>query len=136
MYLDLFKELKNLSENQNEMCNCYFPEATSAFPLVNLYETNEELKLIAPLPGVNPEKLDVNFVNGILTISGNKEDNREKGLNFIRSEREFGSFSKSVKIGAKVNHNDINATYKDGILEIGFKISEEKKPKKVEIKTN
>jgi len=103
------------------------------FPYVNMIENNDEVILKVLLPGVDAGSLDLQIVDNSLFIAGEKKvDLKDKP--YIRMEREFGKFQKSVKLPYRVDHNNIQASMSDGILTIKLAKAEEAKPKKIEIK--
>ena len=120
------------------MFNRFFWEAPSTttiveYPYINLYEKDDELDLRVSAPGVNTEDLNLQLVNNSLLIEGEKKrDYQDKP--YIRKERRFGRFKKSVKLPYKVDANSIKATMKDGIIWIKLVKSDEAKPKRIELK--
>lgn len=80
----------------------------------------------AELPGIDPEKdVDITVENGILTITAERrEEKKESG----RSEFRYGSFSRSVRLPAGADEEDVTASYRDGILEVRTPLKEAKKP--------
>jgi len=81
--------------------------------------------------------LDVKIEDNILTLSGEKkEERKEEKKNYIFSERKFGSFSRSISLPEGIKTDKINATFKKGILNIDIPKDETKEAKKIEIKVN
>ncbi|MEW5986043.1 MAG: Hsp20/alpha crystallin family protein [Chloroflexota bacterium] len=108
-------------------------------PTVNVSETDKEVQVTAELPGMNMEDVEISINHDILTIRGEKkEESEEKGQNFYRMERSFGSFQRSIPLPAEVVDADkAEATYKNGVLTIVLpKLPEARKPlKRIPIKT-
>jgi len=105
----------------------------SDFPYVNLYEDGDNIELRAIIPGVESKDIDIQLTQDGLIITGErKSDLKDKP--YIRKERDFGKFKKSVKLPYSVDREKINASLKDGILTVTLTKSEEAKPKKIEIK--
>src|SRR5215213_7871180 len=101
-------------------------------PAVDVWETDEELVLSFDLPGIPEDKIAVEFDNGVLTVSGERERRDEtSGERFYRYERRFGSFSRSVTFPHGVAEDAIKADYADGVLEIRVAKPEEPKPKRI-----
>jgi HSP20 family protein len=101
-------------------------------PAVDVWETEDELVLSFDLPGVPKDKIAVEFDDGVLTISGERERQDEtSGDRFYRFERRFGSFSRSVTLPHGVTEDGINADYHDGVLEIRVAKPAEPKPKRI-----
>jgi HSP20 family protein len=104
-------------------------------PPVDIYETEQnEVVIKAELPEMKREDIDVTFENNVLTIKGERAavtDARSDG--FQRSERRYGSFSRSFTVPATVDATRINASYKDGVLTIRLPQREEAKPKQIAV---
>ena len=105
------------------------------FVPVDLIETDENVLIMASLPGVRPEDVDISVKGNTMTISGEiKTEEAEKGEVHFR-ERPTGSFRRSFSLPTGVNTDKVNATFENGVLRITVPKSEEVKPKKIQIKT-
>lgn len=88
-------------------------------PYIEVSETDDNLIVKAEIPGIDPENLDVSIIEGVLTIKGvTKEETIREGVNHHVMERRHRSFSRSIQLPCKIEINDIEATYKEGILNI------------------
>jgi HSP20 family protein len=131
---DIFDDvlgLRNMVEkffNDNPM-----PRRRVDFPYVNLYEHTDEVEITALLPGVKADSLNIELVDTSLVIEGEKPSDIADRP-YIRKEREFGKFKKSVRLPYRVDMNRIQAEMKDGVLSIRLAKAEEAKPKKIEVK--
>jgi len=104
-------------------------------PDVDIKETDKEILIKADLPGMKMEDIDVSVDEDQLVIKGErKEEKEEKDKDYVRVERNYGSFYRSFSIGVPVKSDQVGATYKNGVLEITMPKSEAKKPKKIAIK--
>lgn len=105
-------------------------------PAVDIYEDNDKYVVKAELPGMKNEDIDVSLDGNTLTISGERkhEEEKQEGENY-RSERFFGRFQRSITLPTMVQANQIEATYKDGILSVTLPKAEEAKPKQIQVKT-
>ena len=106
------------------------------YPEIDVFEKDNRLVTKIDLPGMKKEDVKVEIADGQLAISGErKRETEEKGEEFYRSEREYGSFYRSVPLpeGAKVD--DVKATFTDGVLEVSVPLPArpEAKMRKVEI---
>lgn len=102
------------------------------FPLVNVYNSTDEVEIRAYLPGLETDDLDIQVVDNNLVIAGNKKaDYQEHG--YLRKERTFGNFKRLIPLPARIDRNKIKADLINGILIIKLYKSEEAKPKKIEI---
>jgi len=110
-----------------------FSARMAEYPLVNLFETDDELIIEAVTPGIAVNEINLSLLNGSLVIGGEKKnDHRE--LPYIRNERTFGRFNKTVKLPFPVDPGKIEASMKDGILTVKLVKSEAAKPRRIEIK--
>ncbi len=104
-------------------------------PPVNIKETNDAFEIEMELPGVKKGDIDITVENNVLTISGEKKEEKEvKDGNYLRAERFYGSFSRSFTLPQQVKADEISATYKDGVLNVILPKVEESRPKKIKIK--
>ncbi len=105
-------------------------------PAVDLSETANALEARVDLPGVKPKEIDIQVSGNLLTISGEKkEEKEEKGKTFHRVERHSGSFSRTMTLPCAVNEDEVAAEYRDGVLTITLPKCEQAKSRKITIKT-
>lgn len=108
----------------------------SHWPMVDISETGDEIRLTAELPGVSREDLDVSVSNDRITIRGEKKKQQEKSdQNYYRLERYYGSFQRNIPLPCEVESNQVDATFKDGILTVVLKKTRaaQERTKKVQI---
>jgi HSP20 family protein len=87
------------------------------------------------LAGMKKEDFDLSLEDDTLTVSGQRKAETTSGESF-RSERFFGSFSRTVTLPSAVEADKVKATYQDGILTVVLPKAEEAKPKKIEVHLN
>lgn len=106
-------------------------------PSVDVFENEGGYVLKADLPGMNKEDIKIDVNDGTLTIKGEKklEEKNEKD-NYVRVERSYGSFTRSFTLTEDVDTENIQAAYKDGVLEITLTKKEEAKPKEIQVQVN
>ena len=106
-----------------------------AFAL-DMYETDNDVIVEAPLPGVKPEEIDIQVSGNVLTIKGErKEEKKEEKASYVYQERSFGSFCRSVTLPTEVDVNKADAAFEHGVLTLTLPKSEAVKPKTIKIKT-
>ena len=108
-----------------------------AAPAVDLVEKEKAFELTAELPGLDEKNVEVKVANGVLTIKGAKqEDKEEKNKDFHMRERRFGSFERALRIPETVDADKIEASFKKGVLSVTLpKTVEAQKPvKTIEVK--
>jgi HSP20 family protein len=88
-------------------------------PRVDVAETDKEIKVTAELPGMEEKDIRVTLAGGLLTLQGEKKaEAEEKGKNFHRLERTFGSFERAVELPAEVDPAKVEAAFKKGVLTV------------------
>lgn len=103
-------------------------------PRVDISETDKEYTIKADLPEVKKEDVKVTLDHGLLTIQGErKQEKEEKGKRFHRVECSYGSFTRSFRLPENIKEADIKADYKDGVLTLSLPKSAIEKPKVKEI---
>jgi HSP20 family protein len=109
-------------------------QSSTWLPAVDVWETDTELVLSFDLPGIEEDKIAVELDDNVLTVTGERERTQEHTNDrFYRFERRFGQFSRSVTLPAGIKEDDIEADYRDGVLEIRVPKPEEQKPKRIQI---
>jgi len=90
-----------------------------AAPAVDVAETDKEFQITAELPGIDEKNLDVTVSGGVLTIKGEKrEEKEEKDKNYYLSERRYGSFQRSFQLPDGVDQDKIAANFDKGLLRV------------------
>jgi HSP20 family protein len=136
-----FRELTALQNEMSRWMNTFAAPAggnngqsSTWLPAVDVWETERELVLSFDLPGVPEDKIAVELDENMLTVSGERERTDEHSSErFYRFERRYGQFSRSVSLPAGVKDADVQASYKDGVLEVRVPKPEEPKPRRIEI---
>jgi HSP20 family protein len=143
-----WSQLPAISSLQNEMNRMidhffrgvesdYGMESGAWMPPVDLVENNEKITVKAEIPGVDPKEINISIQDNTLIIKGEKkEEKEEKGKNYYRMERRYGSFARSINLPASVDTGKVTAEYKNGVLEISLQKKEEVKPKQITVKVS
>src|SRR6266702_3252718 len=111
-------------------------EATTAawVPLVDIFEENGVVRLVAELPGVKPEDVQISVEGNLLTIKGTKEQvAEEKAEKLHRYERAYGAFERTFRLSASIDPNKIKAAYNLGVLTITLPKAETAKPHLIKV---
>ncbi len=104
-------------------------------PALDVAEEKDRYVVKAELPGLTAKDVNVTVENGMLTIRGEKkQESEEKGKNFHRIERRYGSFQRVLALPTTVDASKTEANYKDGVLTVRLTKHEEAKPKAIEVK--
>lgn len=108
---------------------------TNWLPAVDLIEKDDEFVAKVELPGVNKDDVKITMQDNILTVRGEKKEEKEtRQSNYHRLERSYGSFQRSFTLPNAVKADKVEAQYKDGILTITLPKSEEAKRKQIEVR--
>jgi HSP20 family protein len=103
-------------------------------PPLDVWETEEELIYAFDLPGIPEDKISIEFEDGTLTVSAERERHQEVSQDrFYRFERRYGSFARSIGLPQGVGESDIRADYKDGVLELHITKPKAPEPRKIQI---
>ncbi len=107
-------------------------------PHVDVSETDKEIKVSVELPGMDEKDIDVSLTRDALTIKGEKKEEKEdKGKDYYRMERAYGSFTRSIPLPIEVDTDKVQATFKKGVLDITLPKSAKaiQETKKISVKT-
>jgi HSP20 family protein len=134
----VWHEMGRLQHEMNRMFDAYAPQrmrVAPSFPAMNVWSNEEGLLVTAEVPGVDPKEIQVNVVNDTLTLSGERlpEQTAESAC-CHRQERGYGKFTRSLQLPYSVNTSKVEASFKNGVLQIRLPRKEEDKPKKIQIK--
>lgn len=124
---ELQQEMARLWEQRPFFPRAFAPRAAGAptepmtawAPRLDVFEKDGQLTIKAELPGVKKEDIQVSLDNGDLVIDGERHSEHEvKEENYYRMERASGRFYRRLPLPGEVKPDQIQATYKDGILEV------------------
>jgi len=102
---------------------------------VDVYETGESVVVKTAIPGVSADDIEVSITGDTLTVKAETKDEQEiKHENYLRRERRYGSFCRSVTLPGGLETDKAEADYTNGILTLTFPKAEEVKPKAIKVK--
>jgi HSP20 family protein len=123
-----FRELEDVSHRLNSLFGKLPARSESGadmlavadwMPTVDISETDAGYLIKAEIPEVKKEDVKVNIQDGMLTISGERhQEKEEKSQKFHRIERSYGSFSRSFRMPDDADESTVNAEFKDGMLNV------------------
>lgn len=97
-------------------------------PSLDLVREKDRLTLKVDLPGIKPEEVEIKVDDGLLTVSGeHTEETEERRGEYLRHERRSGSFKRSMSLPEGIDPKKIEATTKDGVLEVTIPVPEAEK---------
>ena len=137
---DPFRDVMSLQERMNRLFSDTLARGSSEestgtwAPPVDIYEDGEKLVLKAELPGVRKEDLEVKVENNVLTLQGERRQEKDvKSEHFHRVERTYGTFVRSFTLPAGMVTDQIRAEFRDGVLTLTLPKAEEAKPKLIKV---
>ena len=103
-------------------------------PALDVEEDANAFTLHVELPSIDPNDVDVSLEENVLTIAGERRFYDKKDTDgFRRVERHFGRFHRAVRLPDRVDADQVQATYKDGLLTITVPKAEEAKPRRIQV---
>jgi HSP20 family protein len=101
---------------------------------VDMYETDDSVVIKTAIPGVKAEDIDVSITGDTLTVKAETKGEEEiKRENYLRRERRFGSYCRSVTLPGGLQADKAEADYSDGVLTLTLPKAEEVKPKSIKV---
>jgi HSP20 family protein len=141
---DPFRELEEMSDRLNRVFGRPTTQRKGGketmtvadwSPAVDIGESEREYLIHVELPEVKKEDVKVSVQEGVLTIHGErKQEKEEKGKQYHRVERSYGSFARSFTVPDGVDETKVTAEFKDGMLNLHLPKSERAKPKAIDVK--
>jgi HSP20 family protein len=103
-------------------------------PAIDVVREDDHLVLRADLPGIKPEEVKIEVEDDILTVSGeHRESKEEKDKQYVRRERRYGSFSRSMVLPPGVDAQKIEAKTREGVVEVTIPLPREAQKEPVRI---
>lgn len=129
MSFDPFTEMERIANGMLQARS-----STRVMP-VDLYRENDRYVLNADLPGVDPGTVDIDVDGQLLTIRANRTTGSVEGVKWLAQERPSGGYVRQFSIGEGVDTAGISATYENGVLSLIIPMSEQAKPRKIEVQS-
>ena len=138
-----FRDLISLREAMDRLFEESFvrPRAGWLAPLgaealaVDVYETDQDVVVKSSVPGVKPDDIDITITGDTLTIKGEtKSEEKVEKANYIRQERRYGAFSRSLTLPTTIVAEKAKAEFENGVLTLTLPKAEEVKPKSIKVK--
>jgi HSP20 family protein len=143
LWWDPFRDLETIQNEMNRLFNSSLTGWRSRGvdllegawgPAVDIYDSKDNVMVRVDIPGMKKDEIDVSVHKDTLIIKGEKKQEKElKEKDFVRTERFYGSFNRAIRLPAEVQAEKVNATYKNGVLELVLPKKEESKPKQLKI---
>ena len=140
----LYREMEEMTDRLNRFFGTWtrpngkeLLTVTDWTPVVDIQETDIEYLVKVELPEVKKEDVKVTVENGVLTLQGErKQEKEEKGKKFHRIERSYGSFLRTFTVPLDTDETKVAADFKDGILKVHLPKTEKPRPKAIEVRVS
>jgi HSP20 family molecular chaperone IbpA len=109
-------------------------EQPAIVPRVEIYDTDKDIFLVADMPGVSKESVDIVLEKGVLTLNGYVDPEVPEGYSLAHAEYQVGDFVRSFSLSNEINQDAIEATLKDGVLRVTLSKVTEAQTKKIAVK--
>jgi len=120
--------------------------SSSWTPAVDIQETDDALLLRADIPGIDPKDVQIEVKDNVLSLSGERrsdttedadsDSSTDSTSSTYRLERSFGTFTRSFALPRTVDAEKVDASYRNGVLQISLPKKAEAKPRQIEVKLN
>ena len=105
-------------------------------PSADIYETKDSIVVLAEMPGVSPEGVDISLERRVLTIRGRSTTNEHAGYQRVYNEYSDGDYERVFTLSENIDRDRIEATLKDGVLQLALPKAEAAKARKIELKSS
>ena len=102
-------------------------------PDVDIYEKEDELVLLADMPGTKGDKIDLQFEDGTLTIRAPVEPSQDADARYLLREYGVGDYHRTFRVSEAIDPGKITAQFADGVLKLRLPKSEAAKPRKIAV---
>ncbi len=126
---DPFRELDRLTQQ------VFGTAARPAAMPMDAWQEDGEFVVAFDLPGVMPDKVDLNVERNVLTVTAERQDPTQPNVELVVAERPRGIFSRQLILGETLDTEKIKASYDAGVLTLRIPVAEQAKPRKIEIES-
>jgi HSP20 family protein len=103
-------------------------------PAIDVIDEDDALVIRADIPGMKPEEVKIDLHDDVLTVHGEHEESSEdKNKRYVRRERRFGAFTRSIALPPGVDASEIKAKSRDGVVEVRIPKPQRTEPKSIEV---
>ena len=108
-------------------CRCFVPRA-------DIYEVDDQIVIVADVPGANEKSVEVTLEKNVLTINAYVDPVEMEGYSLVFAEYEVGDYQRSFKLSDEIDRNKIQATIKDGVLRLYLPKAAAAQARKISVK--
>ena len=136
----LFTEFSRLEQELDDLFSSTAPWVggirslpAGTFPAVNVASTDDGVTVYLFAPGINPKTLEISLQQNVLSVNGQREAPVEEGATYYRRERFDGSFRRVITLPEDVDPDKVDASYRDGLVQIRVQRHQSAKPRQIQI---
>lgn len=130
---DPFLEMRRMQQEMNQRLGGLTAGAAQEYPPINLWLGENSVAVTAELPGIAPDDVDLTMRENTLTLKGERKSRDEASV-WHRRERPNGRFSRTIQLPFRVDPEQVEARYANGLLEVELHRPEADQPRKIQIK--
>ncbi len=137
-HVPAWREMEQLQRQMNRLFEDFGPTRTRTapgYPAVNVWANQDGVMVTAEVPGISPDDIDISVVGDTLTLSGERRPDDGEEVRYHRRERGYGRFTRALQLPYTVNVDGVEASFKNGVLNITLPRAEQDKPRKIAVKT-
>lgn len=131
---DPFAEMRQLQADMNRAFNdAGAPDRAGAYPPVNVWAGQNSVAVATELPGLTREDIELTIQEDTLTVEGERKPPTGEGMAWHRRERGYGRFSRTIKLPFRIDPEQVQARFVNGLLEVEMQRPKADLPRKIEI---
>jgi HSP20 family protein len=135
-----WREMERLRREMNQLYSDWPTRArwgtAPSYPAMNVWMDENSAIVTAQLPGVVPDDIEISVEEDTMTLRGKREPGEEtEGVTYHRQKRRYGSFVRTFRVPFRVDAGKVEATFKNGVLNIVLPRAEEDQPRKITVKS-
>jgi len=128
------REMGRLQQEMNQLMDSFQQGGQRGFPALNVWANQDEALVTAELPGVNPDDLDISVVGETVTLSGSRAlPETGEDITWHRHERWHGEFSRTMQLPFRIDADNVDASYQNGVLKVTLPRAQEDRPKRISV---
>ena len=126
--------LNEAEEEMSRLLGGTYGEASREYPPINVWSDDERALVIAQVPGIVPDELEVSVINDTVILKGSRSPEEvPAGAHYHRRERGFGRFTRSVRLPFRVAEKGVKARVHDGVVRIDVPRSADDRPHRISV---
>ena len=138
--IDFFVPLARIRDDVDQFLESAYRAPAFAgvdeLPAVNVWESGDKVFVEAEIPGIAADQIDISLTGSEVTIRGERKAPDARQGNWVRQEREYGKFTKTVELPFELDASTTDAVLKDGVLTVTAVKAAESQPKRVNVRPN